>query len=501
MGNDVSTLSRWVADSLPGALAALAILVVGWLVAIFISGAVRGAVKKTKTGSALAKWLKGEGKTDAVDLDKWAGTTAYYLVMFFVLVAFLQSLGLTFIAEPLRGFLNQIFGYAPRIIGAGILILVAWVIATIVKRILLRVLSRMNIEEKLGKSEADATEKGSMAEAFATIVYWLIFLFFLPAVLSTLALEGLLVPVQNLFASVLGFLPNIIGAALILLLTWVFARILQQLAAQLSEALGVDRIGASAGLEAVMGEQTLSRLVGILVYAFVLIVGIIAALNTLALDAITAPASRMLEMILSALPAIFAAVLILGLAYFVGRILAGLVSGVLTGLGFNRILVKLGLTRENRDETKTPSEIVGYLVLVAVMILAAIEASGLLGFTLLATLIAAFAVILGQVAVGLVIFGIGLYLAGVAYEAVSAAGGPQALLLARISKVAILVLAGTMALSQMGIAQEIIYTAFAFILGGIILTAVIAFGVGGRDIASRELENWVERFKKKDSNS
>ena len=96
------------------------------------------------------------------------------------------------------------------------------------------------------------------------------------------------------------------------------------------------------------------------------------------------------------------------------------------------------------------------------------------------------------------IFGIGLYLAGVAYEAVSAAGGPQAVLLARISKVAILVLAGTMALSQMGIAQEIIYTAFAFILGGIILTAVIAFGMGGRDIASRELESWVERFKNKD---
>jgi hypothetical protein len=499
MGNDVSTLSRWVADSLPGALAALAILVVGWLVAIFVSGAVRGAVKKTKTGSGLAKWLKGDGKSDAVDLDKWAGTIAYYLVMFFVLVAFFQSLGLTFIAEPLRGFLNQIFGYAPRIIGAGILILVAWVIATIVKRLLLGVLSRMNIEERLGKAEADATtEKGSIAEAFASIVYWLIFLFFLPAVLSTLALEGLLVPVQNLFASVLGFLPNIIGAALILLLTWVVARMLQQLATQLSEALGVDRIGASAGLEAVMGEQTLSRLVGILIYAFVLIVGIIAALNTLALDAITAPASRMLEMILSALPAIFAAVLILGLAYFVGRILAGLVSGVLAGLGFNRILVKLGLAKESRDEAKTPSEIVGYLVLVAVMILAAIEASGLLGFTLLATLIAAFAVILGQVAVGLVIFGIGLYLAGVAYEAVSAAGGPQAVLLARISKVAILVLAGTMALSQMGIAQEIIFTAFAFILGGIILTAVIAFGVGGRDIASRELESWVERFKKKD---
>ena len=499
MGNEVGTLGRWVADSLPGALAALAILVVGWLVAVFISGAARGAVKKTKTGSAMAKWLKGDGKADGVDPEKWAGTTTYYLVMFFVLVAFFQSLGLTFIAEPLRGFLNQIFGYAPRIIGAGILLVVAWIIATVVKRVLISVLGRMNIEEKLGKVDDDAAkEKGSMVEAFATIIYWLVFLFFLPAVLSTLALEGLLVPVQDMFVVVLGYLPNIIGAVLILVLAWVVARILQQLVTQFTEALGVDRIGASAGLDTVMGEQTVSRLLGILVYAFVLVVGIIAALNALALEAITAPASRMLEMILTAVPAIFAAVVILGLAYFVGRILAGLVAAVLTGLGFNQILIKLGLTKEVNEETKTPSEIVGYLVLVGVMILAAIEASGLLGFTLLAALIAAFAVILSQVAVGLVIFGIGLYLAGVAYEAVSAAGGPQSVLLARISKVAILVLAGTMALSQMGIAQEIISTTFTFILGGIILTAVIAFGIGGRDIAGRELDNWVERFKKKE---
>ncbi len=499
MGNDVSTLARWVADSLPGALAALAILVVGWLIAVFIAGAVRGGVKKTSTGSSLAKWLKGDGKAESVDLERWAGTTAYYLVMFFVLVAFFQSLGLTFIAEPLRGFLNQIFGYAPRLMGAGILLIVAWVIATVVRRLLINVLGRMNLEDKLGKAtDSEVNERSSVAESFATIVYWLIFLFFLPAILSTLALEGLLVPVQGMFARVLGFLPNIVGAVLILLLTWVVARLLQQLVTQMTEALSVDRLGASAGLETVMGEGAISKLIGILVYTLVLIFGIIAALNTLALDAITAPASRMLELILGAVPAIFAAALILGLAYFVGRILAGLVSGVLTGAGFNRILVHLGLAEEVREEGKTPAEVAGYLILVAVMLLAGIEAAGLLGFTVLASLIAGFTVILGQVAVALVIFGIGLYLASVAYQTVFATGGPQALLLARISKVAILVLAGTMALSQMGIAQEIIYTAFAFILGGIVLTGVIAFGIGGRDIASRELESWVERFKKKE---
>ncbi len=496
--NEVGQVSQWVTSFLPNALAALAILLVGWIVAVFVSGVVKKGVSKTKAGTSLAGWLKGDEKAEPIEVSKWAGAAAYYFVMLFVLAAFFQYLGLTFVAEPLRGFLNQAFAYIPRLIGAGVLILVAWIVATVLKRVIVTVLSKAKLEERLGEDDIDTEKKGSMVESFAMVIYWLVFLLFFPAILSTLALEGLLIPVQDMFIVLLSFLPNILGAVLIFAFAWLVARILQRLTTHIVSAVGVDRIGESANVSSVLGEQTISKLVGILVYTFVMVIGIIAALNALALEAITAPASQMLEMILSAIPAVFAAVLVWGIAYLIGRIIAGLVTGVLSSIGFDNILERLGLTKEPQEGLKTPSEMAGYLVLIAVMLLAAIEASGLLGFVLVADLIVRFIVILGQVAIGLVIFGLGLYLAGLAHEAVMSSGGPQAGLLARLAKIAILVLAGTMALSHMGAAQEIIFISFAVILGAIALTAVIAFGVGGRDIASRELDEIVKKLKEKE---
>ncbi len=494
--NEFAQLGDWVVEYLPVALAALATLIVGWLVALILASAVRGAVRKTKAGATLASWLKGEEEGKSEDAERWAGKFTYYLVMFFVLVAFFQVLGLTFIAEPLRGFLTQIFDYAPRLLGAGLLLLLAWLIATILKAVITRLLGAAKLDERLGEQvELDQEKSKSLVQILGNVVYWLVFLFFLPAILTALDLEGLLVPVQDMFVVVLGFLPNILAAVLILLAGWIGARILQRLITKAVAALGIDRVSDSAGVSTFLGEQKLSGLVGILVYALVIIFTIIAALNALALEYITAPASSMLEMILEALPAILAAVLILAIAYMLGKILAGLATNILSAAGFNNILQRLGFTQVSMEGRRSPSEIVGYLVLIAVMLFAAIEAAGLLGFAVLADLISQFTVILAQVAVGVVIFGIGLYLAGVAHEAVSASGGPQAGILARLAKIAILILAGAMALSQMGVAQEIIVIGFGVLVGALALAFVIAVGIGGKDLAARELEELLKRFK------
>jgi len=498
-------ISLWVVEYLPNALAALAILVVGWLVALILAAAVRSAVRRTKAGATLASWLKGEERGKPEDQNKqneaerWAGKVIFYLAMFFVLVAFFQFLGFTFIAEPLRGFLNQVFEYAPRLIGAGALLVLAWVIATILKMTIFKLLNAAKIDERLGEEVAlEEDKRTSLVQTLANAVYWLVFLFFLPAILTTLALEGLLVPVQNMFVIILSFLPNILAAVVITLGGWIGARILQRLITKLVAALGIDRISDSAGISQVLGEQKLSGLVGILAYAMVIVFVIIAALNALALEAITEPASNMLQMVLEALPAILAAVLVISIAYLVGKILAGLASNILSAAGFDNILKRLGLTQVSLEGKRSPSEIIGFLVLVVVMLFASIEAASLLGFTLLADLIAQFTVILAQVAVGLIIFGIGLYLAGVAHEAVLSSGGPQANILARLAKVSIMILAGAMALSQMGVAQEIIIITFGVLLGTVALIAVIAFGVGGRDLAAREMEQWIKQLKSKE---
>src|SRR3954469_1668943 len=68
-------------------------------------------------------------------------------------------------------------------------------------------------------------------------------------------------------------------------------------------------------------------------------------------------------------------------------------------------------------------------------------------------------------------------------------------LLALVTRVAILLLAGAMALRQMGIANEIVNLAFGLLLGAVAVASAIAFGFGGREVAGRELEHWVDEVK------
>jgi hypothetical protein len=203
----------------------------------------------------------------------------------------------------------------------------------------------------------------------------------------------------------------------------------------------------------------------------------------------------MLNSIMSALPAIFAALLIVVVAYAIGRVVAGMVTNLLTGLGFNAVLARLGLGREPAAGERSPAEIAGYLVLVGILLFAAIEAVRELGFTLLADLIARFTVFAGQVILGLIVFGIGLFLANIASSTVRASGAAQAGLLALAARISIIVLAGAMALRQMGLADDIINMAFGLLLGAIAVAVALAFGLGAREIAARELGEWVQLIK------
>jgi hypothetical protein len=314
-------------------------------------------------------------------------------------------------------------------------------------------------------------------------------------VLNALSLQGLLAPVQGMVNKVLDFLPNIFTAGLILAVGWLVARIVQRVVSNLLAAMGADQFSERVGLSRVFGQQRLSNVVGLVLYVLILIPVLIGALQSLALEAITGPASNMLNSILSALPAIFAALLIVGIAYAIGRVVCEMVTNLLAALGFNAVLANLGLGREPSASEKSPAQIVGYLVFVGILLFASIEAVRALGFAVLADLIARFTVFAGQVVLGLIIFGVGLFLANLASSTVRTSGAAQAGLLALAARVSIIVLAGAMALRQMGLADDIINLAFGLLLGCIAVAVALAFGLGAREIAARELGEWIQSIK------
>jgi Conserved TM helix len=512
---------RLIGSFLPNVLAALLILIVGWIVAKVVSAVVRGLLKRTNFDNRMAQSMG----TTGVGVENTVGTIVFWFIMLFVLMGFFQTLALTAISTPLDALIAQILVFLPRLLGAAVLLLVAWVVATVLKRVVTGLLRGLDIDRRISRAVRDdesptiqpaasrtvtiteapparaatPTDRLSLADTLGEVVYWLVFLLFLPAILSTLDLGGILLPVQVMLNQIFGYLPNLFAAALILVVGWFVARIIQKIVTSLLAAAGVDRLGDRVGLSQVLGGQTLSGVLGTVVYIFVLLPVLISALNALQIPAVTGPATNMLNTILAAIPNIFAAAVVLIISYVVGRLAAELVANLLAGIGFNSLPARLGMTRATPTVgQRTPAELVGSLVLIAIMLFASMEAARLLSFGTLAELLAEFIRLGGQIILGLIVFGIGLYLANLAANMIESSGASNARLLAWAARVAILVLAGAMALRQMGIANEIVNLAFTLLLGAIAVAAALAFGLGGREAAGRELETWVNRVKREE---
>jgi hypothetical protein len=484
---------------LPGLVGGLAILIIGWLAAVVVSSVVRRMVQRIPLISRAMVWASSE-EVAKREIGRWVGRLVFWTIITFVLIAFFQALSLTVVTESLNKGLGQVSEFAPRIIAAGLLLVLAWAIATALRIFIMRVVAASRLEERFGtQSGVTDLQQVPFGRTVGNVAFWLVLLLFVPALLDALSLEGLLTPIQVMLTKALGFLPNLLGAVLILIVGWFLARILQRILTGLSAAAGIDRLSEQVGLVTVLGSQRLSNLIGSVAYFLILIPVLIATLEALALDAITMPASSMLQSIMGSLPAIFAAGLVLGIAYAVGRLVSRVTTNVLTGAGFDTLLVRMGLGATGaKAGQRTPSEIVGYLILLAILFGASMEAARLLGFVLLAELVAQFIGFAGKVLLGLVVLAVGLFIANLVGNVVRSTRVAQADLLSVLARVAIWTLAGSMALGAIGIANEIIILAFGITLAAVAVPIAIAFGIGGRELAGRQLDEWVTKIRSRD---
>ncbi len=481
---------------LPKIIGAIVILIVGWIVALGVSAIVRRLLKKTSLDNKIAKSISV--KSDSIEIENVLAKIVYYLIMLFVAMAVFVVLGLTQVIDPINNLLAQVLEFLPRFVGAGILVLVAWVIAAITKAVLSRALDSIKLDENLAKkANLSAADGICLSNNIAEVAYWLIFLLFLPAILGALGMRGILIPFQSLLNKFLLFVPHLLSAAIILLIGWFAARIVQKIVTSLLAATGVDKFADKIGLSKALGKQKISDVLGLLTYVIILIPIAIAALETLQLESLTRPASNMLNSLLEAGPAIFSATIILVISYVLARFVASFVTGVLGGVGFDNLPRLLGMKSNGKDRQKNPSELVGYLVIVYIMLFATLEACAQLHFDSLGELVVRFILFSTNILLAAVTVGVGLYIANLVANIIKDSGIQKSQLLSSIGRVLILILATSMALHQVGIAEEIVNLTFALLLGAVAVAVALSFGLGCRDIAARELDGWINNFKTK----
>ena len=514
--NQLSQLSQIMNKiTIVDTITAIGILVIGWIVAWFISYIVVRLFKKTDIDNKIASWVTGNSQASQnLPVEKWISSVVFWIVIIFVLVAFFDKLKLTAVSEPLNAFLTEITSFLPSLAAALIWLGIAWLIASLARLTVSRGLKTFGLDERLNQqvSDGQAESQLDIGDTIANAIYWLIFLLFLPLILEALQLQIALQPVENMVDQILQALPRILKAVILATVGWLVATVVKKIVTNLLTATGIDKMGSRLGVSQTSGSQNISGIIGTVVYVLILIPVAIAALSALNIDAITTPAVAMLNNILTFVPKIFAAVVVLIIAYFVAQFVKDLITNLLTSIGFNNLFNWLGLSStppsssssdpnatvlQDGGTNQTPSEIAGLVAFVGIILFAVVSATQIMELQALSLIVNQLIFIAGQVLYGLVVLAIGLYLASLAYNLIASSGGSQAKLLGQIARIGIIVLVSAMALQQMGIAPSIVNLAFGLFMGAMAVAIALAFGLGGRDIASSQIQKWLEQFRTK----
>lgn len=376
--------------------------------------------------------------------------------------------------------------HLPGVLGAVLAIVVGVVLASLLRTGLARLLKRVRLDERL--NERTGTDL-QLSAFLASILFYFVILYAALVALSVLGVEGVLDPVRAMLTKALALIPNVVAAVLIGVIGYVVAKIVS--AAVRVAASGLDRFASKAGL----GEGgKISGLLGTVVFALVITPVLIAALDALQIKAISEPAIAMLQDMLAAVPRILGALIILAVAYVVGRFVTGVLTSILKNAGVDGWAEKAGAGQ--LFGSRGLSGGIGSVVLFFILLGAGLSAVETLGLERLSGLLSGLLTFAGQVVVGLLVIAVGVWLANVVYSRLHKDGKPT--VPASIARVAVLGFVLSLGLRAMGIGDSIVNLAFGLTLGAVAVAVALSFGLGGREAAGRQLEHWLSKWRKED---
>ncbi|MFL5466596.1 MAG: mechanosensitive ion channel family protein [Gemmatimonadaceae bacterium] len=216
-------------------------------------------------------------------------------------------------------------------------------------------------------------------------------------------------------------------------------------------------------------------------------------------DTLVASFRDAFAMILSAIPRILGFIVIVAIGWFVSSVLARAVTGLLRAVRFDELMQRSGLAdfMNKMGTGKDSAEIVVGLVKWLVRIVVLLVAFDVLGLPAVSDVMRQLLLWLPNLVVAIFV----LFIGGIAARALgnvvrgaTAEGGfanPETL--SNVVRTTVWAFAIVVAINQLGIATNLINTLFVGLVSALAIALGIAFGLGGRDLAARTLENWYDQ--------
>jgi Mechanosensitive ion channel, conserved TM helix len=214
-------------------------------------------------------------------------------------------------------------------------------------------------------------------------------------------------------------------------------------------------------------------------------------------DRMQGPSARL---VIQFLPALLGALVILFAGYLLAKVLERLTERGLRRIRLNHLLERGGVTRavERSGTHVNPTRVLANLVFWLIMFTVILLAANALGLDSLANVVSTLVSYIPSVIAAIVIILVGIVLGGfvgglIAASAGAVHGGRS---LARIGRGGVILLAIFMALQELGIATDIVTTAFAILFGAIALALALSFGLGNRELAGEITREWYANYRR-----
>ena len=192
---------------------------------------------------------------------------------------------------------------------------------------------------------------------------------------------------------------------------------------------------------------------------------------------------NVLNIFLSYIPQIIGAIVILIVGFLVAKLLQAVVRRVLQSIGFDQWMERGGIKQffDQAQTKETPATVLGKLVFWFVFIIAIVMAADALGISQVSAVLAQLVAYIPSIIAAILILILAALLANFLSSVVRGATGSD--ILANIARYAIIVYAVFAAITELGIAVELTAPTFLIVLGGVVLAAALAFGIGSREVA------------------
>lgn len=311
-----------------GPIIALVTIVIGYFISKIAAAIVAGGINRTGIGK--------KAQTTGGNIGKSLSKAVFWVLwLVFILLGLGQFPMVSESLAPIKGMMANIFDYLPQLVVGAVVLGVGIMLSKVVKEALSSTLEAAQVDRFATKFGMGGREDGvattSLARSLGGLAAAIVTIIFAVTAIGIWDIPGVSEPVSNVLNTILGYIPRIIGAAIILAVFIFIGRFVSNLAKSTLPALGVDRsLSTVAALDGDGPNFVPSNIIATIAFVGIALMGLIAAMSTLDIPQLT----NIFEIILGVGGRVVFGAIIIGVGLFIANFVSKIVtqtSGELAG--------------------------------------------------------------------------------------------------------------------------------------------------------------------------